>query len=888
MALKKLSFNGVSSLELDPKIVIQTPPEYQYPGKDVTTTHVPGRNGDIIVDNGSYKNVTRTYSLGVGSEHGIDFISVSQKLVKWLKSGKGYRRLEDDYDPDVYRLAEYSSDGSFTNIYDGAISFSVDFDCKPQRYLKSGEKELTFTTATFKLTNPTNFTALPKITISGLESISDFGSEILMTFVNNAEKICDITFKDLTTPSITIDSDTQEVYYDETDLASNVNVNDKRFPELLPGETTVEVSKYIRSAEPILSYDDVIKKGQSELDIVYAPYDTVLEQKARKVVIQPFNSKKVAYQTAFYAEAYALLAKDKAKTYEVKDFNETLANQSYSVTCLTDKNETEFISDTGFVKLGSPYSNGKNTVYDYIAARNGFFFCTNDKRWKYVTAPADGENPTDDNIVYKGASESSQISIKFCPAKDATTEMDVKYDDMPDWLTMSIEYNDDNSPKKVVFKTAKDGYYYQEKTGILATITSKLSSNRSNWYLKKKGDTLDYITWSTFKKTFTSTLLSSSSSSGNKFTYKYIDQLPQYEDVYGTTTDSNGNKKKTVVTECPITVAGNVLQPIFKAKKDGWYRVNYSGYKNEDDAAQFTAWEHRTAGEQIVTGVAMNGLDSDTTASNTFYYIADDSVVNYSKSSGWPDWLDPIPVAKDGKPILQSQDLEIKVLEDGKYATLESTSDEDGDIWNEFVDMKKGETIDLGAPDKENTIRTIKEFPTDYKASKNLSFNGKVPENLETPLPWIKFEWIEGKEATVEEKQVDSTYKLYANADGYYKWDTNAEWKKRKSGDVINTNKYSDDTTVYYLERLPDYPENLFYTSSVEESAAGNPLHVTLSVKKEGYYRVDNKTAWSYFKIGDQLVYSDTTTSHILNYLEKDSEGLKGITIKIKPNWWTL
>ena len=140
MALKKLVWNGISSLDLG--LVIQSPPAYQYPDKDVTSTHIPGRNGDVITDNGSYKNITRTYSLGVGFKPGTDFISNSQDIVKWLTSDRGYRRLEDDYDPTVYRLAKYSSGGSFTNICHGAISFSVDFDCKPQRFLKSGEKVL--------------------------------------------------------------------------------------------------------------------------------------------------------------------------------------------------------------------------------------------------------------------------------------------------------------------------------------------------------------------------------------------------------------------------------------------------------------------------------------------------------------------------------------------------------------------------------------------------------------------------------------------------------------------------------------------------------------------------------------------------------------------------
>ncbi len=40
--------------------------------RDVSVTHIPGRNGDLIVDNGCYKNVTRTYALAKYFEHGYN------------------------------------------------------------------------------------------------------------------------------------------------------------------------------------------------------------------------------------------------------------------------------------------------------------------------------------------------------------------------------------------------------------------------------------------------------------------------------------------------------------------------------------------------------------------------------------------------------------------------------------------------------------------------------------------------------------------------------------------------------------------------------------------------------------------------------------------------
>ena len=43
-------FNNKSSA--DCRIQVAHPPGYAYPERDYTITHIPGRNGDIIQDNG--------------------------------------------------------------------------------------------------------------------------------------------------------------------------------------------------------------------------------------------------------------------------------------------------------------------------------------------------------------------------------------------------------------------------------------------------------------------------------------------------------------------------------------------------------------------------------------------------------------------------------------------------------------------------------------------------------------------------------------------------------------------------------------------------------------------------------------------------------------------
>ena len=240
MGHKKLVFNGKSSEELG--VVIQTTPVYNYPEKDVTSTHVPGRNGDLIIDTGSYKNVSRSYSLALEYPKDTTFIDNAQELMQWLKTAVGYSRLEDDYDPEVYRMARYSASGSLSDIYEEATTLTVQFECKPQRYLKIGELSSKISVPTGSISNPTAYESLPKITFTNLP---DDAGNIMITF-SNGEYSNIVTINSLISDSVVIDSYTQEVYDPTTgkSLSSMVNMNENEFPVLKSGETAIKTQLF--------------------------------------------------------------------------------------------------------------------------------------------------------------------------------------------------------------------------------------------------------------------------------------------------------------------------------------------------------------------------------------------------------------------------------------------------------------------------------------------------------------------------------------------------------------------------------------------------------------------------------------------------------------------
>ena len=201
-------FNNIPSTTVH--VVVEHRPHYQTPAKDYEIIHVAGRNGDVIIDKGSYQNANRAYDIAFGSyekKHSEMALAVSE----WLHSASGYARLEDTYEPDYYRMACYQEEMQLENILNHFGRATINFNCKPQRFMKSGDRVITFTKSGESIINPTSFEALPIITIYGTGEciLGVNGTRIQITDVGN---------------SITLNSELQEAY-----LAGSVNQpkNDK-------------------------------------------------------------------------------------------------------------------------------------------------------------------------------------------------------------------------------------------------------------------------------------------------------------------------------------------------------------------------------------------------------------------------------------------------------------------------------------------------------------------------------------------------------------------------------------------------------------------------------------------------------------------------------------
>lgn len=226
-------YNGISSKSLG--IEVEHPPDYEMPERDYDTYHVPGRNGDLIMDHGSYRNVERAYEIAIGDQN-VLFPELANKIAIWLHSGTGYHRLEDSYEDKYYRLASYHESANITNILFHAGRATIHFDCKPQRYLKAGERKRTFTSAG-KLNNPTRFQSLPIITVKG----SGAGVLTVGSYT--------VSLTDVLTET-TINSEAQDVYKGSENRNPYTTLS-AGFPKLEPGNNNISFSGGITSVEVI-------------------------------------------------------------------------------------------------------------------------------------------------------------------------------------------------------------------------------------------------------------------------------------------------------------------------------------------------------------------------------------------------------------------------------------------------------------------------------------------------------------------------------------------------------------------------------------------------------------------------------------------------------------
>ena len=267
---KALSFDGTSSRNYG--VYITGEAVYNAPERDVEMITIPGRNGTFAMDKGRFENITVSYPASIAASTEADYRQALSDFRNFLCSKKGYVRLSDDYNPDEYRMAVYKSGLEVTTAQLRAGEFDIVFECKPQRFLTSGETAATVAN-NGTLTNPTAFDASPTLQVTGYGNITANGYEIeLVNSTVGAVTLADPTDSSYVTFSTALLASGDVITLEGFSKALRVRLN--------ASSPSAEITSYTITAKNTSDFTfttntaEVIGKRERRRILVFDPIDT--------------------------------------------------------------------------------------------------------------------------------------------------------------------------------------------------------------------------------------------------------------------------------------------------------------------------------------------------------------------------------------------------------------------------------------------------------------------------------------------------------------------------------------------------------------------------------------------------------------------------------------
>lgn len=176
-----LTYDGEDSRDFG--VYISGSGAFNAPEKAYELVSIPGRNGDLILSQNRYQNIEVTYPAFIHK----DFKTNLEDFRSMLLAKSGYQKLVDTYNPDEFRAATFGDGIEVSPVSKlNAGEFDITFNCKPQRFLASGELALEISNGDI-VTNPTRFPARPTIFVRGYGRIRI--GETLVTIANMFDSV---------------------------------------------------------------------------------------------------------------------------------------------------------------------------------------------------------------------------------------------------------------------------------------------------------------------------------------------------------------------------------------------------------------------------------------------------------------------------------------------------------------------------------------------------------------------------------------------------------------------------------------------------------------------------------------------------------------------------
>lgn len=229
--MHSITWNGVASDTIG--IRIERAPTIIRPRRKADVISIAGRNGDLVMMQDAWNNYVQPYDIFFGTGEYLSTETAADAVSAWLHSANGYAYLEDTYEPDIIRRAYYVDEQEIENAITQYGRETIRFNCRPERFLKSGMEALTLSRSGMIIINPTAFTSRPLLRIMG----NGAGTLTVAGLDNQAYSVNISAINSF----IILDCEEQDAYATAgTNLNNLVTITDGvDFPRLVSGENRI-------------------------------------------------------------------------------------------------------------------------------------------------------------------------------------------------------------------------------------------------------------------------------------------------------------------------------------------------------------------------------------------------------------------------------------------------------------------------------------------------------------------------------------------------------------------------------------------------------------------------------------------------------------------------
>lgn len=150
-------------------LIITDKDVYKIAERDIQTVSIPGRSGDLIIDNGKYKNVEISYECAIASDVDDALIVLSYNLFPLLNKNL---YIKDTYNTGFLRFGTIKGGIDISEELRITGKTKISFNCNPYKFLVDGFLPLEFNSSVLSRNtmNLGTFPSSPLIVIPGSTS----------------------------------------------------------------------------------------------------------------------------------------------------------------------------------------------------------------------------------------------------------------------------------------------------------------------------------------------------------------------------------------------------------------------------------------------------------------------------------------------------------------------------------------------------------------------------------------------------------------------------------------------------------------------------------------------------------------------------------------------